>query len=387
MRRTDRGASAQFDANARRARGCKSKAREAIRIRVLIIDTYYPAFLGRHYAECPHLTEAPYELQWRALMDRFFGTSDSYSHFLMELGHEAQEVVVNCEPLQTAWAREHGLKTKRGFRLRSPHPIIEAQVEEFRPDVVYVQDLNALSTKTLRALRRRNRLLVGQIASEAPPRSQLEPFQLVLTSFPHFAKRFADAGIPSEYFRIGFDPRVLELMDGSPSSEVVFVGGLGTTQHSRGSRVLAEAARRAPIDFWGYGVDAWPADSDIRRRYRGEAWGLAMYRILAGAKIALNRHIDVAEDHANNMRLYEATGVGTLLITDMKSNLADLFEPGREVVTYTSAEQLVAEIERFLHDDDARERIARAGQVRTLASHTYRNRMLELQDILSRYLS
>lgn len=356
-------------------------------MRILIIDTYYPAFLGRHYSERPHLPEAPYELQWQALMDRFFGTSDSYSHFLNELGHEAQEVVVNCEPLQAAWAREHGLKTKKRFRLRTAQPIIEAQVEDFRPDVVYVQDLNALSTRTLRALGQRNRLLVGQIASEVPPHSRLEPFQLVLTSFPHFTKRFADAGIPSEYFRIGFDPRVLERLDGSPSSEVVFVGGLGRTQHSRGSSALAEAARRAPIDFWGYGVDSWPADSDIRRRYRGEAWGIAMYRILAGAKIALNRHIDIAEDHANNMRLYEATGVGTLLITDMKSNLAELFEPGREVVTYTSADQLVSEIERFLHDDEERERIARAGQERTLAAHGYQNRMCELEGILSRYLS
>ena len=36
-----------------------------------------------------------------------------------------------------------------------------------------------------------------------------------------------------------------------------------------------------------------------------------MYRVLRQSKIALNRHSDVAEDHANNMRLYEATGVGT----------------------------------------------------------------------------
>ena len=59
-----------------------------------------------------------------------------------------------------------------------------------------------------------------------------------------------------------------------------------------------------------------------------------MYRVLARSKIALNRHIDVAEDHANNMRLYEATGVGTFLITDAKRNLSELFEPGEEVVTY-----------------------------------------------------
>ena len=87
--------------------------------------------------------------------------------------------------------------------------LVLAQAEDFRPDVVYVQDLNALSPRLLRALRGRCRILVGQIASKAPPPRQLEPFDLILTSFPHFVPRFREQGIASEYFRIGFDPRVL----------------------------------------------------------------------------------------------------------------------------------------------------------------------------------
>ena len=84
-------------------------------MRIFIVDTHYPAFLESHYADRPGLADAPYDIQWRALMDRFFGTSDSYSHFLGELGHEAHEVVVNCEQLQRAWAREHGVRPKRRF--------------------------------------------------------------------------------------------------------------------------------------------------------------------------------------------------------------------------------------------------------------------------------
>jgi spore maturation protein CgeB len=112
-----------------------------------------------------------------------------------------------------------------------------------------------------------------------------------------------------------------------------------------------------------------------------------MYRVLARSKIALNRHIDVAEKYANNMRLYEATGVGTLLLTDAKSNFGDLFEPGREAVTYGSEDELVEMIRHFLEHDDERGRIARAGQKRTLREHTYEHRMRELETILSRYLT
>jgi spore maturation protein CgeB len=354
-------------------------------MRVLILDTCYRAFLDAHYAERPELDGTSYRDQWRSLMDRFFGTSDSYSHFLAALGHHAHEIVVNCDELQRAWAHEHGIK-RRVLGLRD-RPLVLAQAEEFCPDVVYVQDLNAISPRLLQQLRARTRLLVGQIASGAPPHRQLASFQLLLTSFPHFVPRFRGMGIASEYFRLGFDPRVLEHIGNDPSTaDVVFVGALSRGQHAGGNELLARAARRVQIEFWGYDVGAWPANSAIRRGYRGEAWGLDMYRVLAGSKIALNRHIDASEDYANNMRLYEATGAGALLITDAKRNLSDLFEPGTEVVTYATEDELVRMIDYYLGQEDERLEIARSGQERTLREHTCTQRMQELVEILSRHV-
>jgi hypothetical protein len=352
-------------------------------MRILIVDTCYPAFLKSHYARRFGLADAPYETQWRALMDRYFGTCDSYSHYLGRLGHVAHEVVVNCTPLQHAWARDHNVRLSRLTRLG---PLF-AQVEEFVPDVVYVQDVNALSPRTLRKLRGQRRLVVGQIASAAPPASQLAPFQLLLTSFPHFVTRFRSLGIASEYFRLGFDPRVLSrLRVESPRMDAVFVGALGRARHSRGNELLERVARQVPIQFWGYGVDAWPSDSAMRSRYHGEAWGLDMFSVLARSRIAINRHIDVAEDYANNMRLFEATGVGTLLLTDEKRNLADLFEPDNEVATYADEAELVEKIGYFLLHEEERAAIARAGQERTLREHTYEHRMRELVEVVARYV-
>jgi hypothetical protein len=349
-------------------------------VRILILDTYYPAFLDAHYRGAPQLAQADYATQWRALMDRFFGTADSYSHYLRALGHEAEEIVVNADPLQQAWAGEHGVRRSLRRRDRMSR-IIRAQIEEFKPDVVYLQDLNALPVETLISLGE-DHLVAGQIASEAPPADRLRAFGLLLTSFPHFVPRLRELGVESEYLRIGFDRRVLDALEDGPRAGAVFVGALGRAQHGRGNDVLEAAARRAPINVYGYGVEDWPESSPLRARYRGEAWGLDMLRVLRGAKIAVNRHIDVAEDAANNMRLYEATGVGALLLTDRKSNLGELFHPGREVVPYDSAADLAAKIEHFLAHDDERAAIARAGQRRTLTEHGYDLRMQELATIL-----
>jgi len=358
-------------------------------VRILIVDTYYPAFLESHYDDRPELADAPYDVQWRALMDRFFGTSDAYSHFLGELGHEAHEVVLNCDHLQRAWALEHGVTRKRRVgHHKDLSPLLE-QAEQFRPDVVYVQDLNALGPRALRGLRSRAQLLAGQIASPAPSMRRLALYEVVVTSFPHFVRRFRANGIASEYLRIGFDSRVLEhLPNADATHDVVFVGGLSRSgPHAKGNRLMEEVAERVPIDYWGYGHDRWPPESAVRRRYHGHAWGLDMYRVLRQSRIALNRHIDVAEDHANNMRLYEATGVGTLLITDAKRNLPELFEPGEEVVTYGDQDELIEKIQHYLANEPERARIAKAGQSRTLREHTFGVRMGELAAILARYIA
>jgi spore maturation protein CgeB len=356
-------------------------------MRVLIVDTWYPRVLEKVYDERQDLAEASYDEQWRALMSTCFGTADSYSHHLGELGHSAHELVVNCEPLQAAWLREHGerVRPSRIRRILQSDLVVLAQAAAFRPDVVYLQNLVALAPATLRRLRRRH-LVVGQIASELPDPRRLRLYDLVLTSFPHFVDRLHTLGVQSEYLRIGFDARVLDrLGEGRRTEGAVFVGSLARFQHGHGNEVLGQAAALAPITFYGPGADDWAPDSPIRGDYRGEAWGLDMYRVLAGANIALNRHIGVAEEFANNMRLYEATGVGTLLVTDAKRNLHELFEPDAEVVTYSSAEQAADKIRYYLEHEDERAAIARTGQARTLAEHTYAHRMRELEQILNRY--
>jgi spore maturation protein CgeB len=351
-------------------------------MRILIVDTCYPAFLDAHYGAESGLADASYAEQWRRLMDTFFGTADSYSYHLGLLGHDAHEVVANCEPLQLAWAREHGVAAAGGRE--AADAIVLAQAADFEPDVVYVQDLHYLRRSTLRELGRR-RVLAGQIASAAPSAWRLRLFDLVLTSFPHYVGRFRRLGVRSELFRIGFDERVLGHL-GEPARDggAVFVGALNRRRHRRGNTVLEQAARRSPIDFWGYGARGWPRDSPVVTRYRGAAWGLDMYRVLRRARIAVNRHIREAGDYANNMRLYEATGVGTMLVTDEKANISELFEPGREVVTYRDARSLADAVNHYLAHEHERQAIAAAGQARTLSDHTYAARMRELVEILGR---
>jgi spore maturation protein CgeB len=349
---------------------------------ILILDTFYPEFLADHYKKNPGLAEQSYADQWRSLMATFFGTADSYSHHLAPLGHEAHELVVNCGSLQLAWAREQRVRLPARAEAET---ILFAQAEAFEPDVVYVQNPHVLGGGSLDRLKAGSRLLVAQVASEPPSARLLRRYDLIVSSLPNLVERFRSLGVRSEHLRLAFDERVLRRLEEEDApvatGGAVFVGALNRHRH-RSNVKLDRAAREVPIEFWGYGLRGWSPRSALRRAHRGQAWGLDMFRHLRAARVSLNRHLNVAGPYANNMRLYEATGVGSLLLTDAKENLGELFEPRREVVTYDEVDDLVAKIRHYLGNEDERREIARAGQERTLREHTYTQRMAELAAIL-----
>jgi len=373
-------------------------------MKIVIVDTYYAAFLARLYEQQGGLAKADYQTQLQALLNACFGTSDFYSRHLNALGCEAQDLVVNCVPLQQAWATANNVPLSQ-LALKVPHRLFRvpvlgkfladlpglmdvaiAQIKASKPDVLYCQDLSFFPGEVLREMKSHVRLVVGQIACPLPPESFLKGYDLILTSFPHFVDRLRALGVASEYFRIGFDERVLSLL-GQVKKDIdfSFVGGI-SRHHGGAIPVLEYLAETMDMHVFGYGADSLPSGSPIKQRHGGEVWGLDMYHALARSRITLNRHINVAENNANNMRLYEATGVGAMLLTDRKDNLHELFDIGREVVAYSSKEEAAELVRHYLDHPDEAVQIANAGQARTLREHTYVQRMQELVPILKRHL-
>jgi len=368
-------------------------------MRILILDAYYPTFLDSLYAAHPELANAPYPDQWRALMDQCFGTADYYSRNLRRLGHEAVEVVTNCAPMQSSWAKEQGIKPRWAPALRRLGPlripwlrrrlrgsILMEQIRSFRPDILYTQCPQAMGPVFLREARGHVRCMAAQIASLYSPATDFSKYDFILSSFPHYVKRFKEQGLSAYYFQLAFEPGILDrLRPGSPR-DIVFVGGMSQV-HGERIRFFEEFVRQVPLDWWGYGLENLARDSPLRRVHLGQAWGLAMYEKMFNARITVNQHPDmVVENYANNMRLYEATGVGTLLITDQKINLARIFAPGREVLAYRSAQECAEMARYYLDHEDERKAIARAGQERTLREHTYFHRMQEFLEIVKHHL-
>ena len=369
-------------------------------MRFLIVNAYYQNLIDQVYERNPDLAESSHEEQYSCWMRGLYGSADWYSHNLVALGHEAQDLVINIEPLQRQWAKEHGVCCSRiqwGVRLRRGvvpwldrrriddwmWKTLHAQIKEYRPDVLYFIAMTAIPAAFIEGVRPYVRLIVGQNASPLPA-AEFGKCDLVFSSLPNQVMVFRGMGLRSEYLRLGFDPRALDLVQSRDKLHgVAFVGGLGD-HHEEGARTLERLAGAVPLEIWGYGSEKLPADSLLKQRFHGPLWGSDYYQTLRDSKIIFNRHICVAENYANNLRLFEGTGMGSFLLTDKKSNLAEFFVPGKEVVAYETPNDAVEKARYYLAHTAERETIALAGQRRTLAEHTWGHRMKEMVDIVRR---
>jgi spore maturation protein CgeB len=339
----------------------------------------------------------------RVCYESLFGVADFYSSNLRKLGYEAWDIHANSEFMQKGWARENGLRLKGDwrwkFRMRKGivpwvsrvqrpwfYDILKAQIKHYNPDILLNQAVDGISSSFLKEMKPHVRLLMGQHAAPLPDGEDFSCYNLVVSSLPNLVKHFRRMGVPAEPHRLAFEPRVLQrLRDEEPKTPITFVGSL-TLHHDGRVRLLEYLCRYLEIKIYGNGVDHLPKDSFLRRRYQGEAWGIHMYHVLFNSEITVNYHIGMAKSYANNMRLFEATGVGTLLVTDWKENLHEMFEPGKEVVGYKSPEECLELIQYYLGHNQERETIAYAGRERTLKEHTYYQRMQELVAIVRKYL-
>jgi hypothetical protein len=375
-------------------------------LRILFLNSDYTSFLAWLYRRHRGLAFMSYDRQLAARNDSLFGTADFMSTHMRALGHEAIDIHANNRPLQEAWFARPGLGKamrlwrsglglapgrfgRRMINLDSASPffvtVLAAQIAAFKPTILYNQDPSGIPAALLRSMLPRGCALVAQIASPRAPGTNWHAYDLVISSIPHFVASFRQEGVSAEYMPLAFERHILgRFSEVARDIPVSFVGGL-TPSHRERIDFLARIAERVDdLAIWGDGAAALPADNPIRRRYRGSAWGPEMFRVLRRSRVTLNKHIAVAENDANNMRLFEATGMGACLVTDWKENLPDLFEPGKEVIAYRSVEECLDRL-RYLESHEAeRQRIAEAGQARCLSEHSYERRMRELAALLER---
>src|SRR5436190_2391748 len=372
-------------------------------MRILVLNADYPRFLAWFYRRQAGLESTSYATQMAARNASLFGVADFYSKNFVALGHPAAEIHVNNSWLQTAWAREHGISVKNperpGAAGRKAPPawlqrlvtplkpilrplarkvglspkldpqaetILLAQIDEFRPDLILNQDVFHIDTRLARRIKAvGNPILIGQVGLVPSRGEDWSIYDLMISQLASIVQSFRALGVRSEVCHLAFEPAILDALPAAPAADidVSFVGTV-SADHRQRIALLMAVAERHNLKLWGNLPQALPAASPLHRCFQGEVWGADMYQVLRRSRITLNSHIDLAGREAGNMRLFEATGVGTFLLTDHKDNLETLFELNREVLAWRSIDDRLRAIDHYLRDDQTRAaiRARRPGQ-------------------------
>lgn len=338
--------------------------------KVLILDVLYPEFLRTVSID----SNSTYECELAKIMEQQFGTSDFVSSSLNQLGWQAADIIVNCEELQDLWRREHGMHDYDDWN------VLAAQIFEIQPDILFLQDLSIGIPAMY------DGVIVGQCSCRFPEEKDLRKCDIIFSSIPSHVEHFNSMGIRSIFLPLAFEPSVLAKQP-ERDLDVVFIGGLGHKSYWKaGVELFERIAEEIGDRFIWYGYTTGPISEKLQLRWRGFAWGREMYRRYQRAKIVVNRHGEISRGATNNLRTFEATGAGALLLTEASSNLADFFA-SNECVAYSSPEDAIMKIRYYLENDSERAAIAARGQKRTFRDHTYAKRMQTVSNVLSECLS
>jgi hypothetical protein len=194
---------------------------------------------------------------------------------------------------------------------------------------------------------------------------------LALTAAPECVEWYRKEGCPALYFPEASDPEIFRPMPALPKvHDVCFVGGRYGIRER-----LVGALRGAGLRVAAHG-DGWEG---------GRIATEDVPRLFAQSKIVLGvGTIGHCEDfYALKLRDFDGPMSGSAYLTHHNPDLESLYEIGREIATYRSIDDCVAQARALLANDTRREAIARAGRVRALRDHTWTHRFAGLFEALA----
>jgi len=131
------------------------------------------------------------------------------------------------------------------------------------------------------------------------------------------------------------------------------------------------------IKLWGENSPGW-MNSPVRDRYPGRFVAREeKAKAYGAAKIVFNV-MHYAEFLGCNLRLFEAAACGGFVIVDHRPNIHEMFEPGKEIVTFENRDELKEKIDYYLSHEEERRTIADAGYERAQRDHMYPERLTKM---------
>jgi len=178
------------------------------------------------------------------------------------------------------------------------------------------------------------------------------------------------------------------------SADVAFVGNLGSKPQYLSRRGFLDKVINAgfKLKWWGPKIPRKISTvplifGKLGRAYGGKfVWGEEYAKVARLSKIFLAFDSMPHIKKSMSARMYTAVGCGAFYMCQHVDGIEAVLEPGKEIVTFQSENEMIDLISYYLGKDELREKIGEAGKKRILEEHTYEIRMKQLIEIIESYI-
>ena len=300
------------------------------------------------------------------VLEKKYYQSNSLANALEKLGHKAQVIIPDCNSLQKKWAKENNTALYTKWNLQAPirsyktrvlknnhtfdgirQSVLEAQLKKIKPDVVFVYSGIWMQRSFLRNLKKQGITLVLQWSCPIEDRWNDFPFNefdLITTSSQNILQEFQNKKLPTILIQQAFDEQILEkvIYPDKDKKNLVFIGSFSTQHHQDRIDLLDFLAINTKIDVFCPELPPNEQFKNIAKKRKGSVDGIEMFNTYSKYKMAVHFPGNKFANDAGAKRLFEVTGIGTMLLCAHQDNLNEYFKIGEEIVTFTSKEDCLA---------------------------------------------
>lgn len=313
------------------------------------------------------------EMRELYLKDRFYST-----HILKPVldfdWEQVNYTVWDYERLQRKWAEEKGMIYK------SPKDTLYAQIEEFSPEVIYNLHPIYFSVDEIRNIPGNPKKICW---FAAPTKEQLDfsAYDVRLTNFQLDLNK--KEGL--EHRNVHFYPAIDDYMNRISKNQdrdidILFYGQYIDKYFTKRNalinqlvdfksnfniklhllyRVIDEPLVNIPYIRRKLRKVIFPPKS-ISERNDKALFGVDLYDAISRSKIVINADADFAKEYKFNMRNFETTGCGAMLLSD-KGVYPNGFTEGENYVVYENYDDLIKKATYYLEHEEERLAIAKNG--------------------------
>tara|TARA_B100000989_G_C19531852_1_gene470472 strand:+ start:3991 stop:5139 length:1149 start_codon:yes stop_codon:yes gene_type:complete len=374
----------------------------------LRISSAYPSFIKK--LQNNNLRN----LNYNSLIDLYFkenySVSNNITNELSKLNYECKEVISNFDLSQKLWLKEFGNK-------RSKDNIIIQQIKFYKPDIVYLGN-SELANKEMIDLIRQQDFIKLILSFHCAPfnkkifRNLKNVDGIVTCTEGYYIKCINEISKNVLLMQHAFPKKIIK-DNIKKNINLSFIGSIFLEKNLHYDRVdiIYSLMRKFNNKFIAINfsnkfflsyffalfksIYKFSIFKDFSFFFkilyiysfaRKPIFGKDMYNVLSKTKILINTHIGDTE-FAGNMRLFEGTGLGCLVITDKKKGLEKLFNIGDEIDIFLNKEDLIQKCGKYLSDEKLLNKISINGYKKTYNFHNYENRINLLNNFIKKLLN